>query len=136
MHQNLTIVYTPTGMSLLRARTAVVSTLLIAAVAMTAFAATSHGHSTLALDGAHSDWPSFAADHDHPVAVPHIEDATRVEAAGCIGCLVRQRQRAASSQDPGLIDIEPEDRSLGSDVSSPTVAESFRLLPSRAPPRA
>lgn len=123
-------------MSLLRVRSVFVSTLLIAVVAITALAATSHGHGTLAVDGSNLEWPSFAADHDHPVAVPHIEDATRVDASDCIGCLVRQRQQAASSSDIGLLSVEPETRLPRPEAPSFSASESFRLLPSRAPPSA
>lgn len=119
-----------------RTRSAFVSAVLIAVMALTAVAATNHGHNSLAVDRDHLRLPSFAADHDHPVGVPHIEDATRIDASDCIGCLVRQRQQAASSEDPGLVGVEPQTGSPETVRPSLGASDSFRLLPSRAPPSA
>ena len=123
-------------MGVLRDRSTVIAALLLATLAFAGVVAESHRHDSLATPTGHEDLPTFAVGHEQPDHTVHIEGATRIEAATCVGCLQRQRQRVAGMPEPVLGDFGPGSSAIAKASAWRPAAEARRLKDPRAPPRA
>lgn len=122
-------------MGALRDRSSIIAALLLATLAF-AGAGVGHRHDSLAAATGHEDLPIFSVGHEQPDRTLHIEGEARLEAASCVGCLQRQRERAAAMPPPVFGGFEPgSSASVTASVWRPA-AKARRLKPSRAPPQA
>lgn len=117
-------------------RPTAVAALILAAITFANGVVESHGHDPLDLSAGHVDLPAFSAGHDQPDHAVHIESATHVESAACIGCLQRQRERADGSPKLALRGFEADSSVLAEEATRHLAADARRLPASRAPPRA